>query len=257
MADGAVLNTQLASTGPALGSSLTPRASATLRPWALKQRLSFISARFGSVPSTSTSRTVPCGSRRCGAGRRRGCGSGMGRFCSNSRAGKRPRPDGESATKNWTFGNQVSRSLKNCGCRLASHQASGRSRRITPGCWSGSGSSRRVEASKTWRAMSKATITGRRNDARVACQRASNAPILPRLPPTSQPSQSLKSLLNLMRSARARPARYLDLWRNRFRNATGSVNCASESNKLAHRFSRWSGWMSKQSVPACARTWLP
>ena len=181
----------------------------------------------------------------------------MGRSCSNNRAGKRPRPDGESATKNWTFGNQASSSLKNCACRPASHQASGRSRRTTPGCWSGSGSSRRVEASKTWRAMSRATIAGRRSDARVACQRASNAPSLPRLPPTSQPSQSLKSALNLARSARARPARYFDLWRNRSRNATGSVTCASASNKPAHRLSRWSGWMSKQSVPACARTWLP
>jgi hypothetical protein len=115
---------------------------------------------------------------------------------------------GESATKNWTFGNQASSSLKNCGCRPASHQTSGRSRRTTPGCWSGSGSSRRVEASKMWRPMSRATIAGRRNDARVACQRASNAHSLPRLPPTSQPSQSLKSTLNLARSARARPARY-------------------------------------------------
>jgi hypothetical protein len=95
---------------------------------------------------------------------------------------------GESATKNWTFGNQASSSLKNCGCRPASHQTSGRSRRTTPGCWSGSGSSRRVEASKMWRPMSRATITGQRSDARVACQRASNAHSLPRLPSTSQPS---------------------------------------------------------------------
>ena len=115
---------------------------------------------------------------------------------------------GESATKNWTFGNQASSSLKNCGCRPASHQTSGRSRRTTPGCWSGSGSSKRAEASKTWRAMSRATIAGRRSDVLAAFQRASNARYLPRLPPTSQPSQSLKSALNLARSARARPTRY-------------------------------------------------